>query len=137
MNVGNPQEAFSLSAIPNDGVGLARTEFIIANQIQVHPLALIHYDNLADAEQKAKVAAITAMYDDKPQYFVDKLAQGVGRIAAAFYPKPVIVRMSDFKSNEYRNLAGVPNLNQMKKTRCWAGGGLHVITIQVIEKVLL
>jgi pyruvate,water dikinase len=106
MNVGNPQEAFSLSAIPNDGVGLARTEFIIANQIQVHPLALIHYDKLADAEQKAKVAAITKMYDDKPQYFVDKLAQGVGRIAAAFYPKPVIVRMSDFKSNEYRNLAG-------------------------------
>ncbi|MBD2253259.1 phosphoenolpyruvate synthase [Nostoc parmelioides] len=106
MNVGNPQEAFSLSAIPNDGVGLARTEFIIANQIQVHPLALIHYDKLADAEQKAKVAAITATYDDKPQYFVDKLAQGVGRIAAAFYPKPVIVRMSDFKSNEYRNLAG-------------------------------
>lgn len=106
MNVGNPQEAFSLSAIPNDGVGLARTEFIIANQIQVHPLALIHYDELEDAAQKAKVAAITAMYDDKPQYFVDKLAQGVGRIAAAFYPKPVIVRMSDFKSNEYRNLAG-------------------------------
>ncbi|BCL38687.1 phosphoenolpyruvate synthase [Nostoc sp. MS1] len=108
MNVGNPQEAFSLSAIPNDGVGLARTEFIIANQIQVHPLALIHFDKLADAEQKAKVAAITKMYDDKPQYFVDKLAQGVGRIAAAFYPKPVIVRMSDFKSNEYRNLAGGP-----------------------------
>ncbi|BAT53033.1 phosphoenolpyruvate synthase [Nostoc sp. NIES-3756] len=108
MNVGNPQEAFSLSAIPNDGVGLARTEFIIANQIQVHPLALIHFDKLEDAEQKAKVAAITKMYDDKPQYFVDKLAQGVGRIAAAFYPKPVIVRMSDFKSNEYRNLAGGP-----------------------------
>ncbi|HEY9804902.1 MAG TPA: phosphoenolpyruvate synthase [Leptolyngbyaceae cyanobacterium] len=106
MNVGNPQEAFSLSAIPNDGVGLARTEFIIANQIQVHPLALIHYDKLEDAEEKAKVAAITKMYDDKPQYFVDKLAQGVGRIAAAFYPQPVIVRMSDFKSNEYRNLAG-------------------------------
>ncbi|QLE54386.1 phosphoenolpyruvate synthase [Nostoc sp. TCL26-01] len=106
MNVGNPQEAFSLSAIPNDGVGLARTEFIIANQIQVHPLALIYYDKLEDAAQKAKIAAITAMYDDKPQYFIDKLAQGVGRIAAAFYPKPVIVRMSDFKSNEYRNLAG-------------------------------
>ncbi|MEA5566785.1 phosphoenolpyruvate synthase [Anabaena sp. UHCC 0399] len=106
MNVGNPQEALSLSAIPNDGVGLARTEFIIANQIQIHPLALIHYDKLEDADAKAKIAAITAMYDDKPQYFVDKLAQGIGRIAAAFYPKPVIVRMSDFKSNEYANLEG-------------------------------
>jgi len=106
MNVGNPQEALSLSAIPNDGVGLARTEFIIANQIQIHPMALIHFDLLKDEFVKAKIADITALYDDKPQYFVDKLAQGIGRIAAAFYPKPVIVRMSDFKSNEYANLLG-------------------------------
>ncbi|RUR73152.1 pyruvate, water dikinase [Chlorogloeopsis fritschii PCC 6912] len=106
MNVGNPQEAFNLSAIPNDGVGLARTEFIIANQIQTHPMALIHYDQLKDKFVKGKIAEITALYDDKPQYFVDKLAQGIGRIAAAFYPKPVIVRMSDFKSNEYANLLG-------------------------------
>ncbi|MBD2531041.1 phosphoenolpyruvate synthase [Nostoc flagelliforme FACHB-838] len=106
MNVGNPQEALSLSAIPNDGVGLARTEFIIANQIQIHPMALIHHDLLKDEFAKAKIAEITALYDDKPQYFVDRLAQGIGRIAAAFYPKPVIVRMSDFKSNEYANLLG-------------------------------
>ncbi|WP_138498511.1 phosphoenolpyruvate synthase [Nostoc sp. PA-18-2419] len=106
MNVGNPQEALSLSAIPNDGVGLARTEFIIANQIQVHPMALIHYDLLKDEFVKNKIAKLTALYEDKSQYFVDKLAQGVGRIAAAFYPKPVIVRMSDFKSNEYANLLG-------------------------------
>ncbi|WP_414586971.1 phosphoenolpyruvate synthase [Scytonema sp. PCC 10023] len=106
MNVGNPQEALSLSAIPNDGVGLARTEFIIANHIQVHPMALIHYDQLDNEFVKAKIDQITALYDDKPQYFVDKLAQGIGRIAAAFYPKPVIVRMSDFKSNEYANLLG-------------------------------
>lgn len=106
MNVGNPQEALSLSAIPNDGVGLARTEFIIANHIQIHPMALIHYDQLDDEFVKAKIEQITALYDDKPQYFVDKLAQGIGRIAAAFYPKPVIVRMSDFKSNEYANLLG-------------------------------
>jgi len=106
MNVGNPQEALSLSAIPNDGVGLARTEFIIANQIQIHPMALIHYELLKDEFAKAKIAEITALYDDKPQYFVDRLAQGIGRIAAAFYPKPVIVRMSDFKSNEYANLLG-------------------------------
>ncbi|MDZ7995746.1 MAG: phosphoenolpyruvate synthase [Nostoc sp. EfeVER01] len=106
MNVGNPQEALSLSAIPNDGVGLARTEFIIANQIQIHPMALIHYDSLKDEFAKAKIADITSLYDDKPQYFVDKLAQGIGRIAAAFYPKSVIVRTSDFKSNEYANLLG-------------------------------
>ncbi|MEH2370866.1 phosphoenolpyruvate synthase [Nostoc sp.] len=106
MNVGNPQEALSLSAIPNDGVGLARTEFIIANQIQIHPMALIHYDSLKDEFAKAKIADITTLYDDKPQYFVDKLAQGIGRIAAAFYPKSVIVRTSDFKSNEYANLLG-------------------------------
>ena len=106
MNVGNPQEAFSLSAIPNDGVGLARTEFIIANYIQTHPMALIHFDKLEDEFVKAKIGEITALYDDKPQYFVDKLAHGIGRIAAAFYPKPVIVRMSDFKSNEYANLLG-------------------------------
>nr|NMG19878.1 phosphoenolpyruvate synthase [Brasilonema bromeliae SPC951] len=106
MNVGNPSEAFSLSAIPNDGVGLARTEFIIANHIQTHPMALIHHDEINDDFVKAKISEITALYDDKPQYFVEKLAQGIGRIAAAFYPKPVIVRMSDFKSNEYANLLG-------------------------------
>ncbi|AFY35008.1 phosphoenolpyruvate synthase [Calothrix sp. PCC 7507] len=106
MNVGNPQEALSLSAIPNDGVGLARTEFIIANQIQIHPMALIRYEQLENEFVKVKIAEITALYDDKTLYFVDKLSQGIGTIAAAFYPKPVIVRMSDFKSNEYANLLG-------------------------------
>jgi len=106
MNVGSPQEAFRLSAIPNDGVGLARTEFIIANQIQIHPLALIHYDLLEDKFAKSKIREITALYPHKPLYFVDQLAYGIGRIAAAFYPKPVIVRMSDLKSNEYANLLG-------------------------------
>lgn len=106
MNVGNPDEAFSLATIPNDGVGLARLEFIIANQIQAHPLALIHYDKLKDELAHYKLADLTRHYESKPEYFVDKLAKGVGAIAAAFYPKPVIVRMSDFKSNEYANLLG-------------------------------
>ncbi|OWY63728.1 phosphoenolpyruvate synthase [cyanobacterium TDX16] len=106
MNVGNPSEAFSLAAIPNDGVGLARLEFIIANHIKVHPLALIHFDKLEDADAKDQIALLTHLYDDKPSYFVDKLAQGIATIAAAFYPKPVIVRLSDFKSNEYANLLG-------------------------------
>ena len=106
MNVGNPSEAFGFSAIPNDGVGLARLEFIIANYIQVHPLALIHYDKLEDEPVKAKIAKLTQLYEYKPQYFIDKLARGVATIAAAFYPNPVIVRMSDFKTNEYANLLG-------------------------------
>lgn len=106
MNVGNPEQAFGLASIPCDGVGLARLEFIIANHIQTHPLALIHFDQLEDKVVKAQIAELTKLYDDKPQFFVDKLAHGVGMIAAAFYPKPVIVRMSDFKSNEYANLLG-------------------------------
>jgi pyruvate,water dikinase len=106
MNVGNPEQALGLAAIPCDGVGLARLEFIIANHIKAHPLALIHFDKLEDESLKAQIAELTKLYEDKPQFFVDKLAHGVGMIAAAFYPKPVIVRMSDFKSNEYANLLG-------------------------------
>ncbi|WP_416670935.1 phosphoenolpyruvate synthase [Egbenema bharatensis] len=106
MNVGNPEEAFSLSAIPNDGVGLARMEFIIANHIQAHPLALLHFDQLEDELARYKISELTAQYEDKAQFFVDKLAHGIGTIAAAFYPKPVVVRLSDFKSNEYANLLG-------------------------------
>jgi len=106
MNVGNPEDAFSLASLPNDGVGLARLEFIIANHIQAHPLALIHFDTLKDAEAKAKLAVLTALYEDKSRFFVEKLAQGTATIAAAFYPKPVVVRLSDFKTNEYANLLG-------------------------------
>ena len=106
MNVGNPQEAFGFSFIPNDGVGLAREEFIVSNYIKVHPLALIDYAKIDDAEVKAQIDRLTMGYDDKPQFFVDKLAQGVAMIAAAFYPKDVIVRLSDFKTNEYANLIG-------------------------------
>lgn len=106
MNVGNPEEAFKLSAIPNDGVGLARLEFIIANHIQTHPLALIHFDQLEDQTVKQQISKLTEQYKHKPDFFVDKLAQGISMIAAAFYPNPVIVRMSDFKSNEYANLLG-------------------------------
>ena len=106
MNVGNPEEAFSFSSIPNDGVGLARMEFIIANHIKAHPLALLHFDELEDELAKYKIAELTAQYTDKAEFFIDQLAHGIGTIGAAFYPKPVIVRMSDFKSNEYANLLG-------------------------------
>lgn len=106
MNVGNPEEAFGLAAIPNDGVGLARMEFIIANHIKAHPLALLNFDQLDNFEVKAEITELTAQYHEKSEFFVDKLAHGIGTIAAAFYPKPVVVRMSDFKSNEYANLLG-------------------------------
>ena len=105
MNVGNPDEAFALSFIPNDGVGLARLEFIINTSIGVHPMALVRYAQLT-GDARAAVDRLTTGYEDKPAFFVDKLAEGVGTIAAAFYPKTVIVRLSDFKTNEYARLAG-------------------------------
>jgi len=106
MNLANPEEAFSLSFIPNDGVGLARMEFIVSTYIKIHPLALVHFDQLSDAAAKAEIARMTAGYADRSQFFVDRLAQGVGMLAAAFYPKDVILRLSDFKTNEYANLIG-------------------------------
>lgn len=106
MNVGNPQEAFRLASIPNDGVGLARTEFIIANHIKIHPLALLNFATLKDKAAKWEISQLTAQYESMPDYFVSRLAAGIGMLAAAFYPKPVIVRMSDLKSNEYANLIG-------------------------------
>lgn len=106
FNVGNPDQAFSLSFLPNDGVGLAREEFIISSAIQIHPLALVHFDRLPAGPVRERIASLTRHYADKPQYFVDRLAEGVGQIAAAFYPKDVIVRLSDFKTNEYAGLLG-------------------------------
>ncbi len=106
MNVGNPDNAFALSFIPNDGVGLAREEFIISNYIQIHPLALARFDTLQDEEVIGKIKEITRAYADKKQFFIDKLARGIAKIAAAFYPNDVIVRLSDFKTNEYANLIG-------------------------------
>ena len=105
MNVGNPEAAFAESFIPNDGVGLAREEFIISNFIKIHPLALINYKKLPQ-KTKIQINKETAGSGDKTQFFVDKLAEGIGKIASAFYPKPVIIRFSDFKSNEYAQLIG-------------------------------
>ncbi len=105
MNVGNPDRAFDFASIPNHGVGLARLEFIINRMIGVHPQALLDYDDI-DADTRAAIDEQKAGYDDPVQFFVDKLAEGVATIAAAFAPEPVIVRMSDFKSNEYANLIG-------------------------------
>jgi len=106
MNLAEPETAFLNSFIPNDGVGLARLEFIINNYIKIHPLALINYKNLKDKKTKNQIDKITINYQNKSQFFVDKLAEGIAMIASAFYPKDVIVRLSDFKTNEYANLIG-------------------------------
>jgi pyruvate,water dikinase len=105
MNVGDPDHAFALASLPNDGVGLARLEFIINNHIGVHPMALVKYPNLAKEEDVREISRRIGEEDPR-EFFVRCLSEGVGRIAAAFYPKPVIVRMSDFKSNEYARLVG-------------------------------
>ena len=105
MHIGDPSLAFASSFIPNEGVGLARLEFIINNSIKIHPLALIDYKKQIGRIKK-EIDELTVGYKDKKQFFVDKLAEGVGTICAAFYPKEVIVRLSDFKTNEYANLIG-------------------------------
>ncbi len=106
MNVGNPEQAFEFSFIPNDGVGLAREEFIVNSYIKMHPNALLHFDRLKDEKARKLIEELTRGYKDKTKYYVDKLAEGIAMIAAAFYPKPVILRFSDFKTNEYANLIG-------------------------------
>jgi pyruvate,water dikinase len=106
MNVGNPEEAFNLAQIPCDGVGLARLEFIIANHIRVHPMALLQPERVADEGERAAITALTRGYAHPGDYYVDLLAQGMARIAAAFFPRPVVLRFSDFKSNEYARLLG-------------------------------
>ncbi|HEY8548920.1 MAG TPA: phosphoenolpyruvate synthase [Vicinamibacterales bacterium] len=106
MNVANPAEAFSLSFLPNEGVGLARLEFIITNHVRTHPMALIRPEQVLDPKERREIEQLTRGYADKGQYFVDRLAEGVAMIAAAFWPKDVIVRLSDFKTNEYAGLLG-------------------------------
>jgi len=106
INIAAPEIAFKTSFLPNDGVGLAREEFIIAEKIKVHPLALYHFNKLKNKKIKKKIAEITVEHKDKKEYFVKELAEGIAQIAAAFYPKPVIVRFSDFKTNEYAQLLG-------------------------------
>lgn len=106
MNIGSPDHAFAYSMIPNDGVGLAREEFIIDSHIKIHPLALLQFDDVKDRHTRSVINDLTKGYDDKAEYFVDKLAEGIAIIGAAFYPNDVIIRFSDFKSNEYANLIG-------------------------------
>jgi len=106
MNIGSPDHALAYSMIPNDGVGLAREEFIIDSHIKIHPLALLHLDVIKDKKTRQTIENLTRGYANKADYFIDKLAEGVGILGAAFYPNDVIIRFSDFKTNEYANLIG-------------------------------
>ncbi len=106
LNVGTPERAFALSGLPCDGVGLARMEFIISETIKAHPLALLKPDKIKDRSQRQQLKTLIADYNSGADYFIEKLSEGIGMIAAAFYPRPVIARLSDFKTNEYANLIG-------------------------------
>lgn len=106
VNLGNPDLAFRTAALPADGVGLARMEFIISEHIKAHPMALLHPDKVTDAAEQAALRRLTRHHARPEDFFIEKLAEGVGTIAAAFYPRPVIVRLSDFKTNEYASLLG-------------------------------
>ncbi len=106
LNIGNPELAFKTSFLPNDGVGLARMEFIITEYIKVHPMALLHPDKVQDSNEREQLKQLIGAYETAEEFFIQQLSEGVGTIAAAFYPKPVVVRMSDFKTNEYATLLG-------------------------------
>jgi pyruvate,water dikinase len=106
MNIGSPDLAFQYAMIPNDGVGLARIEFIIDNYIKIHPLALLRFNEVKDKAVRAEINDLTKGYKNKADYFIDKMAEGVALLGAAFYPNDVIIRFSDFKTNEYAGLIG-------------------------------
>ncbi|WP_027158044.1 phosphoenolpyruvate synthase [Methylobacter luteus] len=106
LNIGNPELAFKTSFLPNDGVGLARMEFIITEYIKAHPMALLHPDKVQDSNEREQLKQLIGAYETAEEFFIQQLSEGVGTIAAAFYPKPVVVRMSDFKTNEYATLLG-------------------------------
>jgi pyruvate,water dikinase len=118
LNLANPAAAYRWWRLPCDGIGLARMEFVVSNAIQIHPMALIHFDQLKSEETKRRILSLTVGYENKTDYFVDKLSQGFATLCAAVYPKPAIIRMSDFKTNEYAGLIGGTEFEQRRKTQC-------------------
>jgi pyruvate, water dikinase len=119
LNVGNPDEALGLSHLPAAGVGLARIEFIISAHIQAHPMALLHPERVESPAEREEIRRLTELYDSGAEFFVERLAEGVGTIAAAFWPREVVVRLSDFKTNEYAGLVGGRGSSRWRRTRCW------------------
>lgn len=115
VNIGTPDEALNWASLPVDGVGLARLEFIVATSIKIHPMALVHFDRVTNPQVKQQITDMTSLYAQTKDFFVQTLAQHVGMIAAAFYPRPVIVRMSDFKSNEYAQLIGGADFESLEE----------------------
>jgi pyruvate,water dikinase len=106
INLANPQAAYRWWRLPVDGIGLARMEFVVSNAIRIHPMALVHFDRLQDEEAKAEIAELTAGYSNKPDYFVEQLSRGFAALCAIVFPKPAVLRLSDFKTNEYSELIG-------------------------------
>jgi pyruvate,water dikinase len=136
LNLGNPDLAFRSAMLPSDGVGLARMEFIISEHIGVHPMALAHPERVKAAEVRASIAQLVGNYARPADFFVERLAEGVGTIAAAFYPRPVIVRLSDFKTNEYARLLGGADF-EPKEENPMIGfrGAAHVIQIDAFARL--
>ena len=134
LNMANPAAAMRWWRLPADGIGLARMEFIISNIIKIHPMALVTFDELKDAAARREISELTHGFEDKTQYFVDTLAFGIARIAASRYPDPVIVRMSDFKTNEYARLIGGGSSNRRKRIRCSAGVARAATTARAIAE---
>lgn len=128
VNLGNPELAFQTSLMPSDGVGLARMEFIVSESIKAHPMALLQPERIRDEGVRAAVRALAAQYADGAAYFVERLSEGVGTIAAAFWPRPVIVRLSDFKSNEYAALLGGADFEPHEENPMigWRGAARYV-----------
>ncbi|WP_317130387.1 phosphoenolpyruvate synthase [Antarcticibacterium arcticum] len=132
----DPERAFQLSLFPNNGVGLLRMEFIITHMIKIHPMALVNFDQIKDLEVKKEIAVLTRNYAQKEDYFIDELSQGIAVIASAFYPKEVIVRMSDFKTNEYANLLGGTQFEPKEENPMLGFRGRPGIIMSFIGKVL-
>ena len=136
LNVASPDLAFKFAQIPNSGVGLAREEFIINNYIKAHPLALLKHKRLKDEELTEKIRMLTRGFKTEETFFVKRLSYGIAKIASAFYPKQVIVRLSDFKSNEYYNLLGGSYFEPTEENPMIGWRELHVIILKNMNMLL-
>ncbi len=136
MNIASPSASYRWWRLPNEGIGLARMEFIINNIIKIHPMALVHYDELQDKDAKKKIRELTEGFENKEDYFVEHLSRGIAKIAAPQYPYDVVVRMSDFKTNEYAELIGGKQFEPEEENPMLGFRGHQDITARITGKVL-